>query len=417
MRQAATPVAIIVVCALLAAGCGGGSHPASGHRGGASRAPGARRTVRLSITPAAGTDTTPNRGITVTAHGGKITDVTVQTAGDPVTGTLNLAGSVWRSTWALDVSRHYTVTATATGSSGETATRHVSFRTFTPRSTFTTEIINGYGQSYGVGMPIILYFSRPIANRAAVERALEVRTSRPVVGSWYWDGHCRTAPVCVYFRPRHYWSPGTQVSFIGHLNGVEAATGVFGHHTLTQKFTIGSRLIVVVSTANHYMNVYRDGTLFAHWPISTGRPGDDTPDGTYLTIERANPVDMVGPGYNIQVPWSVRITFSGDYLHDAFWSVGEQGFTNVSHGCVNMSPTDAEIYYKMAVPGDPVTVIGSPRPGTWDNGWTMWFMPWRRWLRGSALHEPVQAGPSGSAFVSSQASAKAVGPSPRSAAG
>jgi len=183
LRQAATPVAIIVVCALLAAGCGGGSHPASGHRGGASRAPGARRTVRLSITPAAGTDTTPNRGITVTAHGGKITDVTVQTAGDPVTGTLNLAGSVWRSTWALDVSRHYTVTATATGSSGETATRHVSFRTFTPRSTFTTEIINGYGQSYGVGMPIILYFSRPIANRAAVERALEVRTSRPVVGS------------------------------------------------------------------------------------------------------------------------------------------------------------------------------------------------------------------------------------------
>ena len=111
------------------------------------------------------------------------------------------------------------------------------------------------------------------------------------------------------------------------------------------------------------MNVFRDGKLFAHWPISTGRPGDETPNGTYLTIEKANPVDMVGPGYNIEVPLSVRITWSGDYLHDAYWSVGEQGFTNVSHGCVNMSPADAETYYKMAVPGDPVRIIGSPRAG------------------------------------------------------
>ena len=70
---------------------------------------------------------------------------------------------------------------------------------------------------------------------------------------------------------------------------------------------------------------------------------------------------MKGPGYSIEVPWSVRFTWSGDYLHDAYWSVGQQGFTNVSHGCVNMPPADAESYYKMAVPGDPVTITGSPR--------------------------------------------------------
>ena len=95
----------------------------------------------------------------------------------------------------------------------------------------------------------------------------------------------------------------------------------------------------------------------------------------------------------------MRFTWSGDYLHDAYWSVGEQGFTNVSHGCVNMSPADAEIYYKMAVPGDPVKITGSPRAGVWDNGWTMWFLPWKRWLHGSALHEAVRAGPGGSTFV------------------
>ena len=65
------------------------------------------------------------------------------------------------------------------------------------------------------------------------------------------------------------------------------------------------------------------------------------------------------------------------HLHDAFWSVGEQSFTNVSRGCVNMPPADAEIYYKIAVPGDPVRITGSPRHGVFDNGWTMWSYPGR----------------------------------------
>ena len=386
--------------ALLVGACSSGSKPAASHAGQA-KAGVPPAGVRLSITPAKGaTDTTPNRGITVMVSGGRITKVIVRTAGDPVTGTLNASGTVWKSAWALNVSQHYVVVATAAGPSGIPVTQTSSFRTFTPRQTFRAQIIEGFRQTYGVGMPIILFFSRPVIYRAAVERSLEVSASKPVVGAWYWDGSCRLAPMCLYFRPQHYWPTHTQVSFTGHLNGVEVAPGVYGHHTLTQTFTIGSSLTVVASTAGHFMNVYRDGRLFAHWPISSGRPGDDTPNGTYLTIEKANPVDMVGPGYNIEVPWSVRFTFSGDYLHDAYWSVGEQGFTNVSHGCVNMSPADAEIYYKMAVPGDPVKITGSPRGGTWDNGWTAWFLPWSQWLRGSALHEAVQAGPDGSTFIS-----------------
>lgn len=386
-------VAACATLVLLVAGCSGG-HANSGVDVSASG-------VRLTITPASGrTDTRPNRGITVTATGGKISEVVARTGDERVSGKLNAAGTAWHSTWALNVSRRYTVTATAAGRSGEPVTRTSHFRTFTPARTFSTTIIEGSGQTYGVGMPIILYFSRPIANRAAVERALEVKASKPVVGAWHWDSRCNLAAVCLYFRPRHYWPAHTRVSFTAHLSGVEAAPGVYGHHTLTQRFVIGSPLSVVANTADHYMNVYRSGKLFAHWPISTGRPGDETPNGAYLTIEKANPVDMVGPGYNIEVPWSVRFTWSGDYLHDAYWSVGEQGFTNVSHGCVNMSPADAETFYKMAVPGDPVKVTGSPRAGVWDNGWTMWFLSWKKWLRGSALQKAVRAGPGGSTFVS-----------------
>jgi lipoprotein-anchoring transpeptidase ErfK/SrfK len=387
---------------LLVTACGGSTGPAGDARSGG---PNAASAVQLSITPAGGgADTAPDRGITVRAVGGRISNVTVRTGGDPVTGTLNATGTVWRSAWGLNVSQRYAVTATAAGQSGPPVTRTVSFRTFTPQNTFSAEILEGSGQTYGVGMPIILLLDQPVLFKAAVERALEVRASKPVVGAWYWDSQCRLAPVCLYFRPRSYWPAHIRVSFTGHLNGVQAAPGVYGDHTLTQSFTIGSPLSVVASTASHFMNVYRDGRLFAHWPISTGRPGDETPNGTYLTIEKANPVDMIGPGYNIEVPWSVRITFSGDYLHDAYWSTGEQGFENVSHGCVNMSPEHAEVFYKMAVPGDPVHIIGSPRPGTWDNGWTVWFLPWKRWVRGSALHEAVLAGPHGSVPVSPSSS-------------
>ncbi len=393
-------MAICATLGLLAAGCSGGSTGAPGHGGNASGGA-AASAVRLSITPSSGgTETAPNRGITVRAVGGRISKVNVRTGGDPVTGSLSAARTAWRSRWALNVSQRYTVIATAAGSSGGRVTRKSSFRTLTPKQSFSTKIIEGYKQTYGVGMPIILYFNRPIKDRAAVERALQVRTSKPVVGAWYWDSRCNLAAECLYFRPRSYWPPHTRVSFTGHLDGVEAAPGVYGHHTLTQTFTIGSSLTAVVSTAHHYMNVYRDGKLFAHWPISSGRPGDETPNGNYLTIEKANPVDMKGPGYDIEVPWSVRFTWSGDYLHDAYWSVGEQGFANVSHGCVNMSPADAETYYKMAVPGDPVTITGSPLAGTWDNGWTMWFLSWKQWVRGSALHKAVRAGPHGSTFIS-----------------
>jgi lipoprotein-anchoring transpeptidase ErfK/SrfK len=351
--------------------------------------------ARLSITPAGGARSAkPQSGIKVTVVGGKIVGVTVKTSGDPVTGMLNAGATAWHSRWSLDVATHYTVRATALDAAGRLVTKTSTFRTLTPRQTFATEIFQGYGQTYGVGMPVILTFSRPITDRRAVERSLRLWTSQRVVGAWYWDGD-----TTLYFRPRNYWPAHTRVRFVGHLNGVEGSPGVFGAHTLRQSFVIGSSLIAVANTSTHHVRIYLNRRLFADWPISSGRPGDDTPNGTYLTIEKQNPADMKGPGYDIEVPWSVRFTWSGDYLHDAFWSVGQQGFANVSHGCVNLSPAHAETYYKLAVPGDPVTITGSPRGGAWDNGWTVWFLRWREFMRGSALHRAVRAGPEGSRFV------------------
>ena len=393
----AWPAASIVAACLLLAGCSGGGPSPAARRAQA-------RELAASVAPhitaasgAAGVSTTA--GVSVTSAAGRIRGVQVTLGGAPVSGTLTAArdrkSAVWRSTWALHTGRRYTVTATAVSAGGTAVTRTAAFRTLSPRRTFQTQIYEGYQQTFGVGMPLILTFSQPITNRAAVERALQLRTSRPVVGAWYWDGS-----KTLYFRPRAYWPAHTLVSFDAHLDGVQGAPGVYATQDLTQAFRIGGSLIVTASTAAHQMHVYRNGRLLYTWPVSTGRPGDDTPDGTYLTIDKGNPVLMTGPGYSLEVPWSVRFTWTGDYLHDAYWSVGEQGAVNVSHGCVNMSPADAQTYYMMESPGDPVMITGSPLPGTWDNGWTVWFLSWRQLLEGSALGQAVQAGPDGSTFVS-----------------
>jgi lipoprotein-anchoring transpeptidase ErfK/SrfK len=408
--------AVSVLCAtagLLAAGCSGSSAPAAAG-GTTTGSPHSTATstpkpaVQLAITPATGSKSVnPAGGISVTAAGGKLTNVSVHTSGDPVTGTMNGTATAWHSTWALGVSTRYTVTATGQAPDGQSVTQTSTFTTLSPGSTFQTMIFEGQGATYGVGMPIILDFSQPIKNKAAVERALQIRTSKPVIGSWYWDND-----QTLDFRPQTYWPANTTVTFTGHLNGVEGAPGVYGYHTLTQSFRIGDSLIVVASTATHFMNLYRNGKLLHHWPISTGRSTLPTPNGTYLTIDKGNPVLMKGPGYSEEVPWSVRFTWTGDYLHDAFWSVGEQGSVNVSHGCVNMAPADAEMYYKMEVPGDPVTITGSSKAGTWDNGWTEWFLTWSQYLKGSALHEAVQAGPQGSVFVNPASVATAAANAP-----
>jgi lipoprotein-anchoring transpeptidase ErfK/SrfK len=357
----------------------------------------------ISITPGpGGTSADPANGITVTAtSGGKISDVAVASSSDKVTGTLNASGTQWRSTWALNTGTSYTVTAHGTDGQGHPVTQTSTFTTLKPGKTFQTEIYEGYNQTYGVGMPIMLIFDQPITNKAAVERSLQLTTSKPVVGAWYWDGDEH-----LYFRPRDYWPANTTVSFDGHLNGVDGGGGMYGSQDLTQSFDIGQSVIAVASTTTHKTRIYIGGQLTYTWPISTGRATMPTPDGTYLTVQKGNPVRMIGGTkgtssyYNELVNYAVRFTFSGDYYHSAPWSVVSQGYSNVSHGCVNLSPGDAQLYYQMAIPGDPVTITNSPKGGNWDDGWTEWFDSWNQYLQGSATHMAVEAGPDGSTFVS-----------------
>lgn len=392
----------LIAAVLIAAGCTGGDPGGPTRTRGASVVPGPS-TARVLISPADGSrQVAPERRVRVTAIGATLRAVEVRGGAHRLGGTYTPGRQRWQSTGPLHVGSRYTVAVTALDAAGRTLTARGSFRTLVPAATITATIAQRDGAAYGVGMPILIGFDRPVRDRAAVERALRVTTSRPVVGAWYWpdDRHVR-------FRPRDYWPAHLTVSVGVALDGVRAAPEVYGTAELHRSFRTGSSSVVVASTVSHRLQFYRDGALIHDWPISTGRPGHDTPNGTYLTIDKGNPVEMrpadVAPGepgyYDLWVPWAVRFTWSGYYLHGAPWSVAEQGHTNVSHGCVNLPPAAAETYYRTELPGDPVTITGSPVAGDPGSGWTDWFLSWPALLARGALHRAVVAGPDGDTLV------------------
>jgi lipoprotein-anchoring transpeptidase ErfK/SrfK len=383
------------LCLAATACSGGGGTSSNSSQPAGAKAAQAVAGAQLAISPGNGrSNVRTDGGIRVSAANGKLGTVKVTQHGFPVGGSMNKAGTAWSNTWPLHTSTRYQVTATATGANGKSVTRTSTFRTASPSSTYSVSVFEGLHQTYGVGMPITLTFSQPVHRKAAVERAIQIKTSKPTVGSWYWESDQTLA-----FRPENYWKQNTDVAFIGHFDGLRIAPGVYGDGNLVQHFRIGASLITVASTRTHHMQVFYKNKLMGIWPISTGMPGDDTANGTYLTIEKGNPTRMKGNGYNVLVPYAVRFTWSGNYIHDAYWSVAQQGVVNVSHGCVNVSPAHSQVYYRLADPGDPVTVIGSPTAGQWGDGWTEWFLTWKQLLKGSATHLAVQAGPDGSTLV------------------
>jgi len=407
---------------------GPGSHETtSDGRGQAGAVQAARGRSRASGGTVAPVDLRPDLGVRVAVRDGRLTGVSVRpvagttaarhtpagnrVAGKAVAGLYAPGSRSWRTRWALAPSQTYRVLATAVDSAGQRTVMASDFRTLRPRRSFSAATILGAGETVGVGMPIMINFSRPIADRAAVERALQIWSSKPVTGAWYWVNS-----KSVWFRPRHYWPAHTRVRFTAHLAGLQGAPGVYGKSDLTQHFRIGDSLIAVASAATHQMKVWRNGRLAGDWPVSTGRPGMDTPDGRYLSFAKGSPVDMnsasygVGPGmagyYNELVYDAVQFTFSGDYVHSAPWSVGEQGVSNVSHGCVNLAPGYAAWFYSHSVLGDPISVVGSPVAGTWDDGWTIYFAGWRKLLAGSATGDAVLVSRDGSRLAAAASAAR-----------
>ena len=85
------------------------------------------------------------------------------------------------------------------------------------------------------------------------------------------------------------------------------------------------------------------------------------------------------------VQWAMRLTYSGEFIHAAPWSVGSQGRANVSHGCTGLSTADAGWLYAMTRRGDVVEYTGTDRWMTLTNGYGDWNASYADYKAGSAL--------------------------------
>ncbi|MEU2737493.1 L,D-transpeptidase [Streptomyces sp. NPDC007095] len=235
------------------------------------------------------------------------------------------------------------------------------------------------GQTVGVGMPISVTFDHaiPTGERAQVERQLKVDAD--VEGSWSWvKDRDLLEGQRVDFRPRAYWSPGTEVT-------VRAGSGI------TRHFTVGRSLVATVDVRTHMMKVVKDGQT-RNVPITAGAPGMDTWNGTMVVSDKATKVFMnsqtvgYGDAYADYYYYAVHLTTSGTYLHQNPKANTYAGHQNVTHGCVGLA-TDgtAKKFYDEVIPGDVVTVVGSKDTVAVGNGYGDWNADWAQWRAGSAL--------------------------------
>ncbi|WP_344129080.1 L,D-transpeptidase [Saccharopolyspora halophila] len=349
-----------------------------------------------SSIPNAAQNQAPGDPLVLTAQKGQLTSVSVTANGKPVAGTLDPSGTKWSTNGPLDFGAKYQVQAKARDGKGRTTEPlNSSFKTAVPTETLAVERTwPAEGQTVGVAMPISIYFDKPVQDRAAVERNLSVEASVPTEGSFHWMSDER-----VNWRPKEFWKAGTDVTVKADLYGVDAGGGVMADRNFQTHFKIGRDQRSVGDVNAHTLTVYQDGKEIRTMPASFGRPVYPTQYGIHVASEKAESVRMRsdswgGPArgqagfYDEVLHNNVRISNNGEYIHSNPDTVGAQGSSNVSHGCVNLSTANGNWFMNFTQIGDPVDIRGSSRPLTpADGDISDWTIPWEEYVKGSALHE------------------------------
>jgi lipoprotein-anchoring transpeptidase ErfK/SrfK len=267
----------------------------------------------------------------------------------------------------------------------------------TVQATAATQLLHATvspaGGVYGIGQAVIVRFNHavngPVA-RAAVIAKLQVETAPTVEGAWHWYNSFE-----VHYRGQQYWKPGTTVKTTATLDGLRlSGTSIWGDpDAATGQYAIGDALVGTVDVTAHKMTVTRNGKVVRVMNVSTGRDQYPTKGGVHIVLVRqarflydsstvgiptANP-----DGYYHYLPWSVRISNGGAFVHANPGTLSAQGVRNVSHGCVNMSVADAKWFYDNSKLGDIVDVTHSvAQPNKGDAGMADWNYTWAEWKAG-----------------------------------
>lgn len=328
--------------------------------------------------------------VTVSAEDGVLGAVSmVNENGKAVEGELTEDGLTWETAEPLGYNKRYTLTAQALGLGGVTS-RQMTFETHSPENLTMPYVLPNDGEVVGVGQPVAIRFDENIPNRLAAQRAITVKTTPEVEGAFYWLNNRE-----VRWRPAEYWKPGTTVEVEVNTYGVDLGDGLFGQDNVSTSFTIGDQMVTTVDDNTKTLTVRRNGEVVKTMPVSMGKNSTPTNNGVYIVGDRRShmvmdsstygvPVNSAN-GYRTEVDWATQISYSGIYVHAAPWSVGSQGESNVSHGCINVSTSNGKWFYDNSKRGDIVEIVntvGSPLPGT--DGLGDWNIPWEQWKAGNA---------------------------------
>ncbi|MFE7136087.1 Ig-like domain-containing protein [Streptomyces sp. NPDC057638] len=339
--------------------------------------------------------------VTVKEGEGRITDVAViDEQGHHLGGELNADGSLWRSGGSLSAGARYRARVATENKDGAPGLRTLTFETSPAKRLLTVEFAPANGETYGVGQPIIAELSRPVpdkAGRAAVERGLKVDVKPGAEGAWHWLND-----DVLHYRPKEYWPVQSKISVTSNLQGVKISNQLYGGPSEPLTFNVGDRMEAVTDASSHIMTVFRNGEEINNIPITTGKPGFATRNGIKVVLGKEYFVRMrgssVGIGgseaYDLPVYYATRVTWSGEYVHAAPWSIGSHGYANVSHGCTGMSTGNAAWFYETFRQGDLVHVVNSigDEMDPFGNGYGDWNLSWEEWREGSALTQGVRDG-------------------------
>jgi lipoprotein-anchoring transpeptidase ErfK/SrfK len=383
------------VSVLLVAGCGGGgSHDSATGRPASEGGTGAKAAAAggsIAITPANGAhDVRPDTKVTVQAKAGTITSITVVGSdGTAVPGDVSVDSTTWTAGESLAPGSDYTVTAAVTDRRGRTSQARSVFSTFSvpeSKQVKAGSIAPLDGSVVGVAQPLEVGFTSPVGNRAAAQQALQVQTVPEVGGAWYWIDSEH-----VHYRPHSFWPAGTKVTLHAKIAGVDLGAGRWGATSRTVSFTVGRPQVIRVDVKRLTMTVERDGKAVRRFQVTSGKPGWETRNGIKVVIDKeadktwTNEAIDAPEHYRLHSDYAMRMTDSGEFIHDAPWSVGNLGRRSASHGCIGMYPSDARWLFQNTIPGDAVVITASPRPyNDLGNRYADWNVPWSTWSKGNA---------------------------------
>ena len=320
-------------------------------------------------------------------------DVTMtSSSGKKVTGDLREDNSSWVPRRQLAYGETYQVAITAINKAGDKVAKKSSFTTMQPTGQLTGAGLYLFDdQEVGVGMPVVIEFNRPVNDRAAVERRLFVKSEPAVEGAWHWFSDSQ-----VHYRPKDYWKPGTKLSVRIAIGGFPFGGGWYGKRDrIADNVVVGEDVRLDVDNNTKQLSVIKNGKTIKKMPVSLGKPKSPSSSGNMVVMGKEYeamfdsstygvPVNSAD-GYRTKVFYAMRLTWGGEFIHAAPWSVADQGRRNVSHGCVNVSTDNARYLFNLVKVGTPVSVRNTETRVGKGDGWTGWDMSWEDYAEGSAL--------------------------------